>query len=191
VSPAGIATKSMSGRRRWLTRIPAQPSGHPVRVHLLAPDQARARLTQHEHLFLADVIRCQRSIELICFPLAIRHDCVEVSALPGVVRYCLPLIRSVQPETYFGLAASRNRDLVPPGGFGATLGWVHGFRPCDHVVVDASLRVIGDGGSSEQPREVAFVVAEQRLWTDTFRRRRAIQPVARQPWVINSDAFPI
>ena len=83
--PTGIAARSMSGRWRWLTRIPVQPAGHPVRVHLLAPDQTRAGLTQHPHLFFADVIWCQGGVELVCFPFAICHDGVEVAAVPVVV----------------------------------------------------------------------------------------------------------
>ena len=39
----GVAAGRCAGRRRWSGRVAVEPSVHPVRVHLLAPDQARRR----------------------------------------------------------------------------------------------------------------------------------------------------
>src|SRR6478672_3490291 len=114
VPPTGISASSVSGRRRWFTRIPVQPSGHPVGVDLFAPDQTRTRLPQYAHLFFADVVGCQCGVELIGFPLTAGHDLVEVLIRPSTCRRDGDLIRPVQPETYFRLAPGRNGDLVPP-----------------------------------------------------------------------------
>src|SRR5512132_1931230 len=113
VPPTRIAAGSVSGWRRWLTRIPVQPSGHPVGVHLFAPDQTRTRLPQYAHPFFADVVGCQCGVELIGFPLTTGHDLVEVLIRPSAGRRA-DVIRPVQPETYFRLAPGGNGDLVPP-----------------------------------------------------------------------------
>src|SRR6188472_4068530 len=144
VPPTGVAAKSMPERRRWLTRIPIQPPGHPVRVHLLAPDPPRARLPQNPHLYLADLIGCQGRIELICFPFPIGYDGVEVAHMPPVVHGRYLLIRSVKSEANLRRTPGGNRDLVPPTRLGAMLIWVHRVGPSDHMVIDAILRVIGN-----------------------------------------------
>ena len=83
--PTRIPAGSMSRRWNWLTRIPIQPTRYPVRIHLFAPNEARARLAEHPHLFFANIVGRQSGVELVSFPLAVRDDRVEVAAMPRVI----------------------------------------------------------------------------------------------------------
>ena len=75
------------------------------------------------------------------------------------------MIRPVQPQAHLRLSTGWNGDLVPPGCLGALPVRVHRVRTTDHVVVDPILGIVGDGGGTEQPWVVGFVLTEQRTRT--------------------------
>ncbi len=73
VAPAAVAAVVTSLRRRRLARISVQPPAHVVRVDLLAPDEAGARLAQDLHLLRRGAVRRERAVELVGVRFACCH----------------------------------------------------------------------------------------------------------------------
>ena len=81
--PVRITAGSVPRGRNWLARISIQPTGHPIGVHLLAPNQAAASLPQNAHLLFADIIGRDGGIKVVSVMLPAGHDLVEVLIGPG------------------------------------------------------------------------------------------------------------
>ena len=83
VAPPGIASGGMTGGRSGLSRVTVKPLPDPVRVELLAPDEAGGGLPEDAHPLLVQAAASERPVELVGLALASLDGLGEGRACPG------------------------------------------------------------------------------------------------------------
>ena len=176
-----------------VARVAVEPASNVVGVDLLAPDESRARLSQHLHLLGGRLGRCERGVELVRISLPGRHRSTEGAGGPllrGLLRAGLSF-SAVEQESKLGATAGRDGEHVVERGLGTDAVGVDGRQRRDDVIVDPVLRERRDGAPSRRRGGVRLVLAEQRRGGRPVGAGSRLQPVTRERMVRDEQAAAV